>query len=127
LCQGLILAGNANNVRNKVYWIADETPYSMNYILDTIEDILRNDFSIQCIGSRLKLPSFISDLAYYLDKFMQAIGMYHQKIHVLSEMNKTIACSIDLAKKELGYKPLISLREGMRRSISWMLENGQKI
>lgn len=127
LCQGLILAGNANNVRNKVYWIADETPYSMNFIIDTIEEVLRSDFSIKCKGSRLKLPSFISDMAYLADKLIQALGLYNQKIHVLSEMNKTIACSIDLAKKELGYKPNISLRDGVVKSVQWMLENNQSI
>jgi nucleoside-diphosphate-sugar epimerase len=127
LCQGLILAGNIKKIKSTVYWIADEKPYSMNMIIDTIEDVLRNDFGIQCIGSRLRLPSFIADIAYLLDKFIQLMGMYHQKIHVLSEMNKTIACSVELAKRELGYSPQVELREGMRRSIQWMLDNGLKL
>jgi nucleoside-diphosphate-sugar epimerase len=42
-------------------------------------------------------------------------------------MNKTIACSVSLAKRELGYSPTVSLREGMRRSIQWMYENGQAL
>jgi nucleoside-diphosphate-sugar epimerase len=42
-------------------------------------------------------------------------------------MNQTIACSIDKAKKELGYDPEINLTEGMRRSIKWCLDNGVKI
>jgi len=50
--------------------------------------------------------------------------MYHQKIHVLSEMNKTIACSIEKAKKELGYIPMVGLEEGMRRSIAWCQAKG---
>ena len=37
-------------------------------------------------------------------------GLYNQKIHVLSEIDKTIACSIDKAQKELEYKPKFSLR-----------------
>jgi nucleoside-diphosphate-sugar epimerase len=45
-----------------------------------------------------------------------------QKIHVLSEMNKTIACSVAKAERELGYDPKVSLREGMKRSIAWVLE-----
>ena len=43
-----------------------------------------------------------------------------QKIHVLSEMNKTIACSIEKAGRELGYDPQIELEEGMRRSLAEM-------
>jgi nucleoside-diphosphate-sugar epimerase len=42
-------------------------------------------------------------------------------------MNKTIACSVDKAERELGYRPGVELREGMRRSIAWCLENGQEI
>ena len=37
-------------------------------------------------------------------------------------MNKTIACTIDKARTELGYAPEIALEEGMRRSIAWWLE-----
>jgi len=43
---------------------------------------------------------------------------------VLSEMNVTIACSIERAQRELGNKPLVDLREGMRRSVAWCLELG---
>jgi nucleoside-diphosphate-sugar epimerase len=46
--------------------------------------------------------------------------LYEQKIHVLSEMNKTIACSVAKAQRELRYAPVIALEEGMRRSIRWV-------
>jgi nucleoside-diphosphate-sugar epimerase len=42
-------------------------------------------------------------------------------------MNKTIACSVARAESELGYRPRVELREGMRRSIDWCLANGQQI
>jgi nucleoside-diphosphate-sugar epimerase len=69
----------------------------------------------------------VADIAVYVDASIQAVGLYHQKFHVLSEMNKNIACSIDRARAELGYEPKIALREGMRRSIKWCLENGMTI
>jgi nucleoside-diphosphate-sugar epimerase len=55
---------------------------------------------------------------------LQSIGLYHQKMHVLSEMNKTIACDVGKAERELGYDPKVDLAEGMRRSMAWMLERG---
>jgi nucleoside-diphosphate-sugar epimerase len=55
------------------------------------------------------------------------MGLYHQKIHVLSEMNKTIACSIDKARRELGYAPVVELEEGMRRSLAWCLAEGIRL
>jgi nucleoside-diphosphate-sugar epimerase len=48
-------------------------------------------------------------------------------VHVLSEMNKTIACSIDQARRDLGYEPAVDLYEGMRRSIRWCLAEGRPL
>jgi nucleoside-diphosphate-sugar epimerase len=73
----------------------------------------------------MRLPDIASEIALAADKAIQGAGMYNQKIHVLSEMNKTIACRIDLARRELGYEPAVALREGMRRSLKWCVESGQ--
>ena len=127
LVQGLMLAAITPIANGKVYWIADEKPYSMNEIIDTIESVLETDFGVRCSHRRLKLPSVVSDIAWLFDKNLQSVGIYQQKIHVLSEMNKSIACAVDLAKKDLMYAPTISLREGMRRSIEWMIKSGQEI
>ena len=58
---------------------------------------------------------------------VQKFGLYQQQVHVLGELNKTIACSIDKEKAELGYVPRYALREGMAESVRWCLENGQYI
>ena len=125
LCQGLILATIRERAAGQVYWIADQRPYSMNGIMDTIERLLENEFGHACKHKRMKLPGFASEVAWLADKTLQTLGIYHQKIHVLSEMNKTIVCSVARAEKELGYKPTVALEEGMRRSLRWCAENGQ--
>lgn len=117
LVQGLILSAIEKKAAGKTYWIADEKAYSMNQILNTIERLMSDEFNQKCRFTRLKLPSFVSDFALVIDKIIQFAGFYNQKIHVLSEMNKNIACSVNKAKDELGYKPSISLEEGMRRSL----------
>ncbi len=117
LCQGMILAALIEKAGGEIYWIADERPYSMNEIIDTIERLLEGEFGKKCAHKRLRLPGFVSEVAWVCDRFIQAMGFYHQKIHVLSEMNKTIACSIEKAKLELGYSPTVALEEGMRRSL----------
>jgi len=125
LCQGLILAAIRECAADQVYWIADRRPYSMNEIVDTIERLLEKEFDHTCKHKRMKLPGFASEVAWLADKILQALGIYQQKIHVLSEMNKTIACSVARAERELGYQPGIALEEGMRRSLQWGRENGQ--
>ena len=120
ICQGMLLCERVQEAAGKTYWIADERPYTMNEIVNTIERLLEKEFNQRCSHKRLRLPSFVGDVAQCIDWCLQSVGLYNQKIHVLSEMNKTIACSIAKAKQELGYDPKISLEEGMRRSLQWI-------
>ncbi len=125
LCQGLLLAARVPGAAGQIYWIADRRPYPMAEIIDTIESVLRDEFGVPCKGGRLRLPSLAADVAGVVDGLLQRVGVYHQKIHVLSEMNKTIACSVDKAERELGYAPGVDLREGMIRSVAWLRSRPQ--
>jgi len=127
LSQGLLLAAFQPQAAGQVYWIADEEPYTMNRIMDTIERLMEKEFGLQVAHKRMKLPGLASDVAELVDGMMQKLGLYNQKIHVLGEMNKTIACSVEKARTHLGYLPHISLEEGMRRSLQSVFDNGQKI
>lgn len=127
ICQGLMLCERTPEAAGNTYWIADRRPYTMNEIVDTVERLLETEFDFPVKHSRLRLPGIASDIALAADKVIQGVGLYHQKIHVLSEMNRTIACSIARAERELGYDPKIALEEGMRRSIAWVLEHGGQI
>lgn len=123
LAQGLILAAFHPNAAGQIYWVADERPYTMNEIVDTIERLLKDEFGETVKGTRLRLPGLASEVAGMVDSSLQAIGLYHQKFHVLSEMNKTIACSVEKAKAQLQYHPAVALEEGMRRSLKWVYAN----
>ncbi len=127
ICQGLMLCERVEDAKGKTYWIADRKPYTMNEIINTIERLLETDFGMTVAHKRMHLPDAASEFALLVDATLQAVGMYHQKVHVLSEMNKNIACSVAKAERELGYDPKVSLEEGMRRSIRWALDNGQAI
>jgi nucleoside-diphosphate-sugar epimerase len=127
LCQGLMLAALTEKARGQIYWIADRRPYSMNEVIDTVERLLEEEFKLPVAHKRLRLPGVASEIAGLADRTLQSFGLYQTKIHVLSEMNKTIACSIGKAEKELGYNPKIALEEGMLRSIQWCLKQGIEI
>ena len=43
---------------------------------------------------------------------------------MLGEMDKTIACRIDAAERDLGYDPQVELLGGMRDAIRWCREQG---
>ena len=116
LVQGLLLA-TKEEIKNEIFWIADENPYTMSYILDTIRKVLKSEYNIESKKPKLYIPSFVCDIAMLFDFLLQSFGVYHQKIHVLSEMNKNIACDISHAKKRLNYKPKISLYDGIKLSL----------
>lgn len=127
LCQGLVLASVTERANGQTYWVADRRPYSMNEIIDTVERLLEGEFRLSVRHKRLRLPNMASAVALLADRALQGLGLYNSKIHVLSEMNKTIACSIRKAEEELGYDPPIALEEGMCRSLRWCLEQGIEI
>jgi nucleoside-diphosphate-sugar epimerase len=127
IVQGLLLAQRTPAAAGRTYWIADERPYPMLEIIDTVADVLEKDFGMTVSRKRSRLPGIVSEVALLADRLLQAVGLYHQKIHVLSELNKNIACTVARAQSELGYAPTISLREGMRRSVQSLLDEGGKI
>ena len=127
LARGIILAAKAPHAAGQIYWIADAEPYTMNQVVDVVERLLEEEFGVSCARGRLRLPGLAAEVALFLDKVIQGMGLYHQKMHVLSEMNKNIACSVEKARRELGYNPQVSLEEGMRRSISDLLARGEKL
>ena len=127
ICQAVLLAEQSPRAPGQEYWIADRNAYTMNEVISAIEAVLERDFKVPCARRRIHLPDIVGRIATAIDAFMQSLGFYHQKVHVLGEMNKTIACSIQKAELELGYRPSVQLEEGMRRSIQWMIERGETI
>ncbi len=126
ICQGLLLAASTPAANGETYWIADERPYPINEIVQTVTEVLES-FGYACKGKQMRLPAAVGGIARQIDGALQAVGLYHQKFHVLGEMDQSIACSVEKAKRELGYAPRFALRAGMTASVEWCLANGQRI
>ncbi len=122
LVDAVLLAENVPEARGETFWIADERPYSMTEILETVRKLLRDEFGEKVVERTTRLPWITGEIATAADAAIQRVGRYDQRIHVLSEMNKTIACSVEKAKRVLGYQPQIALEEGMRRSLRWVYQ-----
>jgi nucleoside-diphosphate-sugar epimerase len=126
ICQGLLLAAASPRANGETYWIADERPYTINEIVQTVTEVLES-FGFTCKGSQMRLPAVVGEVARVIDAGVQRLGLYQQKIHVLGEMHQSIACSIAKAQRDLGYAPAFALRAGMTASVEWCLANGQQI
>ena len=119
--QGLLLAEAVKEAAGNVYWIADEKPYATKEIYNTVAELLQVQLK------PIHVPLIASQICEQIDRTLQAMNIYSTDFHVAGEMVYDIACSIDKAKRELGYRPTIGLREGMKRSLDWCAQNGQII
>lgn len=126
ICQGIFLASIKKVSKGKIYWIADEKNLSMNKIIQIIKNVFSREFKMKTKKNFIYLPAFTGKIFEITDFYLQRFNIYSQKIHVLSELNKNIACDISLAKKELGYKPKIDLYEGTYQAYSQYQEINKK-
>jgi nucleoside-diphosphate-sugar epimerase len=123
LVQGVVAAELVPTPAGRGWWIADDRPYAVTEIVETVGRALEAEgFTVK--PNRLRLPALVGRLAERADAMTQRAGRYVQAVHVLGEMDKTIACDITVARQELGYDPQVALEEGMRRSIRWCKDEG---
>jgi nucleoside-diphosphate-sugar epimerase len=126
LVQGVVRAELVATPPGRSWWIADAEPYSVTEIVETVGRALVDEgFSVK--PNTLRLPDVVGQLAEKVDAALQRAGRYNQQFHVLGEMNKNIACTIDGARTELGYAPSMALYEGMRASIRWCVAQGLEL
>jgi nucleoside-diphosphate-sugar epimerase len=123
LVQGVVGAELTPTAPGRAWWIADAEPYEVNDIVAMVGRALAAE-GFDVAPPRLRLPAVAGRLAERADAVLQRMGRYVQQVHVLGEMDKTIACDISAARADLGYEPDIALEEGMRRSIRWCVEQG---
>lgn len=126
LAQGVALALASQRPGVDTYWIADALPYTMLEILAAVREAARAE-GLEVVDRNLHLPAIAGRLAERADALLQGRGRYQQEIHVVGELGKNISCTIDGARRDLGYEPRVSLVEGMRRSYRYGLENGQDV
>lgn len=127
LVQGLLRAEVADKAPGNAYWVADAEPYELREILATVRRALAAEGLATSGPERLSLPRVAARLAEKADELVQGRGRYIQPLHVLGELNHTIACDITRARDELGYEPTVALEEGMRNSIRWCLDHGEQL
>ncbi|MFB9314865.1 NAD-dependent epimerase/dehydratase family protein [Nocardioides plantarum] len=126
LVQGVALAEQHPDAAGRAFWVADREPYTMADIVATVERVLDEE-GYRTSGRRLRAPALVGRVAERADRVLQARGIYHQQIHVLGEMDKTIACDVSATVDQLGYAPQVDLAEGMRRSVRWCAAQGVPI
>jgi nucleoside-diphosphate-sugar epimerase len=124
LVEGIVRAELTDTDAGRGWWIADARAYTVSEIVETVGRALTDEGFADVKRNSVRLPQFVGDIAEKADTVLQRSGRYNQQLHVLGEMNKTIAVDISAARNDLGYDPQVELYDGMRRSIRWCLEQG---
>lgn len=126
LVDGVIAAELAPAAKGRCYWVSDARAYTVNEIVATVGRALHDEgFTVK--EPSPPLPAFAGRVAELGDRVIQRLGRYQQQLHVLGEMNHTIACDISATRAELGYEPRVELYEGMRTSIRWCVGQGLEL
>ncbi|MGD2200576.1 MAG: NAD-dependent epimerase/dehydratase family protein [Candidatus Bathyarchaeota archaeon] len=117
VCEALLLAENSKKANGETYWIADEGMITWREYLETVAAALDTELEV------FSLPRFVAKSLEMADMMSGWMGLYVQLFHVLGEMGRDCVCSIEKAKKDLGYKAEISTGEGVKRTVDWMIQS----
>ena len=126
LVQGVALAEHVVDAGGQAFWVADERPYPLAEILDTVKAALAGA-GLSVARRQLVLPSVVGRVAQRVDTALQARGRYSQEFHVLGEMGETIAVDISRTREVLGYDPQVDLATGMASAVQWCLDQGYEV
>jgi nucleoside-diphosphate-sugar epimerase len=88
---------------NQQYWLATAS-YSMMEMVTRIRGLmLAEGIPVQGTRGFVRVPGVISDVFRLLDRGLQAVGVYHTKVHVVGELNLNIQCSSAQFEKDYDF------------------------
>jgi nucleoside-diphosphate-sugar epimerase len=121
LVLGIILSAEAEISASQIYFISSEKFYSWKEV---------GEFTTRLMGKkniRIKIPHFA---VYTVGAFAQFFSMFSSKAAILNlEKCKDITqqywtCSIEKAKRDLGFREKIGIEEGIKQTIDWYRKAG---
>lgn len=121
LIDGIMLAAESDKANGQTYFICMDEAYNW----DTIGSVTGKLLNKKAI--KLKLPHSLVYTVGYISQFFSKFSKQAATLNV--EKCKDITqtrwvCSNEKAKSELGYKQILSLEEGFKKTINWYKEAG---
>jgi nucleoside-diphosphate-sugar epimerase len=119
VADGAILASKVKNAIGQKYLLG----YEKSYPLSEFVKIITNIFQVPV--SKIKIPYLISKGgAFTLELISKFIGVTSPvKISSVDFLARNHIYDISKSKRELGYKPKISLKEGVELTARWYINN----
>jgi nucleoside-diphosphate-sugar epimerase len=121
LADGIILAGESDASVGRDYFISSEEVYSMRETAALVARLL---------GRRARTINIPKPVAFGAAVAAEAVSALTRRPPVINRDKVTDlsqpcwGCSIERAKRELGYRQRVPLEEGMRETIAWYKSEG---
>jgi nucleoside-diphosphate-sugar epimerase len=121
LADGIILAGESDQSSGRAYFISSDEVYSMRQLAARIAEMM---------GRRARSIAIPRPLAYGVALAAEGVAALTRKPPVINRdkvrdlSERCWGCSIERAKRELGYNPRISIEAGLRETIDWYKREG---
>lgn len=126
LVQAVALAERVPGADGGTFWVADAETPTMRTIVATVQRVLV-DQGYRVSGRTVRAPALVGRVAEGVDRALQRRGRYLQEVHVLGEMDKTIACDISATRIVLGYDPRVGLEDGLHSTVRWYADQGVQL
>lgn len=114
----LCLALKKNRLIGETYFIADESPYPLVRVYRAVAQALGKN------PRPLRVPRCISILSECGARFVNNLGFDLVELDLLGDFGHNLACSIEKAKRDFGYRPTVSIEEGMANAVAWSHARG---
>ncbi|HJQ22750.1 MAG TPA: NAD-dependent epimerase/dehydratase family protein [Blastocatellia bacterium] len=121
LAAGIILAGESERATGRAYFISSDEVYSMSELAARIAEMM---------GRRARQLAIPRPLAFGVALAAEGVAALTRKPPVINRdkvrdlSERCWGCSIERAKRELGYTPQIPIEEGLRETIDWYKREG---
>jgi len=121
LADGIILAGESRVSTGRTYFISSEEVYSLKAVIDLLSGVF---------SRKVRTIAIPRALAYGVAVVAEAAAALARRPPVINRDKVTDlaqtcwGCSIERARRDLGYSPRVPLEEGLRKTIEWYRGEG---
>jgi nucleoside-diphosphate-sugar epimerase len=121
LAGGILLAGESRASTGRAYFISSEEVYSLKAVIELLSGVFSRKVRTLAIPRAVAYgAAVVAEAASALAKKPPVIN--RDKVTDLAQA--CWGCSIERARRDLGYSPRISLEEGMRETVEWYRREG---
>jgi nucleoside-diphosphate-sugar epimerase len=121
LVEGILLAAESKSAVGRTYFISSDEAYSQARLAGQIADIL---------GKRTRRIAIPKPVAWAVALGAEGLAALTRKPPVINRdkvkdlSQRCWGCSIDRARKELGYSQKVPLEDGLRQTVDWYRAEG---